>query len=1156
YLNGVAAELDLAGKKLQVANYVETNNGATLKMLTAADSLIVGEYGYFPHDFHIAQKPKMTGGVISIGSYLYGYGYASAGTKLVMSGTSTNSQKYISGMNYESRPAQTLHDLEIAAAATYGLCERVKVMNNVVVKSGAKLQEWCGYSYLVVMGNLISEATSTVNPYLVSLVTATGTSNVAGAFSPTITDFDVANGVVKPGLAYQSIRFKAPTQLTGPTTATGYVYLTGAGVDLAINGQTLTVGEYFHADNNSTLTMSNPADVVTVGRYLYFNSATSTAQNEKLTAGTMNVGEYIYGPGFSASGTHRVVLTGTSASTQKYISGLNFESRPLQGFQNLEIAAGKTYGLCERVAVKGTLTVNTGATLSEWCSYSYLRIDGDLVTAVGSTVSPYNVQLYAASGTQNVNGTFAPTYTSLHTTAAAGQLKAGLGYLNVQFFAPASLGANMTVNGELNVNGPATVLTLNGKQLTVAANLNVQNNASLVMNNSTDVLDVAGNVSWNGGGSEAGKLTNGTTIFRGAYVCAQNYETSGAHATVFDRATGHVRFACVNSSSTAQLMRNVTVQGTGVMLECHMNVSNDVQVATGSSLIQNCYNGTLYVGNELRGALGSTITNGVQYPGSQQLAVVFGSASGTANVNGAYAAHASYFTALNSLIKPTLPGNGIDYKYVRIDQSTAIQDSTEIDIQLDIINNAILDIGSKTVVVNGVMNFDNNAKLRMTAAGGVLVVGYGDGAADFYWDGADNTSDGSPLLTNGVIKFYGDRFYGLQYKATAGTPHKFIFANNTGGTVSVEGRPLFAQMEVVGSRTVYVNDWTQVQDTLTMGANTTLSGANYVHVQGDLKTAATSDINIPNVYLDGTGGTKYVNGRFRPTTTFFRSLTPLADAIKPGLEYQTVAINGPYSLATATSFGAHLDIYGANGRLTMNGQRLAVNGHLDLHTGGTLTMDNLADSLGVGDFARFQGNAGAATMLSAGVLSVAGPYWDMQRAGIDASGSHTLVMKGNAAQTVYAYQGENSRILNNVRVSGTGAVDFYYGMKAIGTFQITSPTVVTASSGVLRISGAVGIPTGATFTVSNGSSFSSQMTTSGLLRFLGSSVSTADLLVLSGGIARALSTSPTTFVDFSSISNVGGTVENTGGGGGFRTPPPAGPPPQSASLGFSLSGQR
>jgi hypothetical protein len=1050
FLTGSSTELTLGGHKLTVGNYLETDGGATLKMTVAADSLIVEEYGYFPDDFHAAQKPKLTAGVISIGQYLYGFGFASAGTKLVMAGTSASGSKYISGLNYESRPAQELYDLEYAPG-TFGVCERIRVTHNVLVKAGATLADSpCGGAFLTVAGDFVTEAGSSVSSYQVTLNTAVGTSHVAGAYSPQHTDFNVVNAVVKPGLAYGNIRFNASNQLVGATTATGYVYVNGNAVDLAINGQKLNVGNYLQLDNNSTLTMTNAADSVTVANYGYFNSNTSTVQEAKLTAGVLSIGEYLYGLGFNASGTHKVVFAGTSANTQRYMSGLNFESRATQGFQNLEIAAGKSYGICERTLVKGTLTVNAGATLDNGpCGAPYLRVDGDVISAATSVIAPYNVQLYTPFGTQHVDGTFSPDYTSLHTTVAAGQLKAGLGYKSVQFFAPAALGANMTVNGELNVSGAAAALTLNGQTLTVTGNLNVTSNGIIVMDNAADVLDVSGNVSWSSSGSEIGKLTNGTAIFRGATFCAQKYETSVAHKTIFQRGLSDpVRYQCVSSSSTAQLMYNVDVKGSGLLLECSMNVSHDFRVFAGAPVTMStgCGSGTLYVGHDLIGDVGSTITNGTNYPSSSQLLVVLGDAIGTQHVSGAYSPHVTYFTALNAYIQPTAVTNQIDYKHVRIDQSTVFQDSTEIDGGLELINNAIVDLGGNTVVVKGSMDFNTTSRLRMVSSLDTLVVGYGDPAADLMWDGGDNSTDGiNPLLTAGAVKFYGDRFYGLKYQpAVQGSPrHRFMFMSTASGTISLEGNPEFANLQVVGPRIIVNNSsLVQVKDSLIMAAGTTFGGSNQLQLYGDVVMASGADLGVATTYVDGVNGTSLVNGNFHPTTTLFRSATPAANAIKTGLAYGNVTIqNGQYSLNGTTAIAGNLDL-NTSGRLVVNGQTLTVGGQLATASSGSLLMNQSTDAVTIAGLVQF--NAGtSSTSLSGGTLTVGGNYNMFENT--PATGTHRVVLTGAAAKTVNALNG-TSRAFQNLDISGSGTVNLSSGVVVNGSLRVLTAVAVSGSN--------------------------------------------------------------------------------------------------------------
>lgn len=1173
WIEGTGVEVALNGHKATFAQSLTVRNGGLLKMTNAADSLVVGEYAEFGTDQHGLQKPNLTAGVLIIGAYLDGFGFAASGTfKVVLAGTSASTSKYITRVNYESRPTQSFYDLEIASGVTYGLCERVRVDHNVVVKAGATLGEWCTNSNILkVVGDLVGETGSTIRSYQVVLNNATGTSNVAGAYNATYSDFALTNAPVKPGLAYQNLRFFAPNHLLGTTTATGHLWIEGATADLKIDGQTLTVGDYMQLQNGGTLTMTNPADVVNVGNYATFNWDASAVELPKLTAGTLRVGGYFDGFGFSAGGTHTVELTGSYPSTSRYITRVSYSSRPSQAFQNLTITGTASYGLCEFVAVKGTMTVQTGGTLGQWCTNSnHLRIDGNLVVESGATFNVYDVVLNNTIGTQNVAGTFTPVYTSITNAAAAGQLKPELGYTNVQFFTAASLGADMTVNGELNVDGPASVLTLNGHSLTVMGALNVRSNATLVMQNESDVLDVGGNVSWNGGGNQAGKLTQGTTIFRGDDVCATNYETSLFHTTVFERTGTMVRYRCVSSSSTQQLLAHVEVKGLGVTLECHMNVAQDIQVHEGATVRQNCGTGTLYVGQDLVTQAGSIVTNGPGYPGSHQLSVVFGNATGTEHVSGTYNPHVSYFTALNSYIQPTLSGNGIDYKHVRIDQSTTFQDSTEIDGGLELINAAIVDLGGHTVVVHGSMDFNATSRLKMVSPNDTLVVGFSDPSADLLWDGGDNLNDGlNPLLTAGAIKFYGDRFYGPQYKATVSgsARHRVIFMSGASGALTIEGSPNFANLEIRTPRPVTNNGSnTLVKDSLIMGTSTTYAGTNYAQVQGDIVMAAGADLSVSTVYVDGDKGTSLVSGNFHPTVAAFRATTPAANAIKPTLAYQSMLIqNGQYVLSGPTTVAGNLDIL-TNGRLTINGQTLTVGGALAFGTsGGGLVMNQSSDVVSVAG--TFQLNSGqVGSVLSAGTVTVSGDFNLFDN--LAAFGTHKVVLTGSGAKSV-STSTSAARAFQNLDISGTGSVNLQSGIYVNDAFRILSTATVTNSNsgttingsletasgssftathltfagsssaiaGSLSVPGTLTVNSGGTLSVPSGASLST-VNVNGTLNFLGSATSTQTLTVNSGGLASAPNLSTSLFVDFGRIQvNAGGTLDNNAdrtGGGGFR----------------------
>ncbi len=1167
YMQGAGIELDLAGHKLQVASYVEIQDGATVKMANAADSLLIGEYLYYPDDVHGVVKPKLNAGVITVGSYLEGLGFASSGTKVVMTGSSASSSKYINSMNSDSRPTQEVYDLEIAAGANYGLCAKVKVAHDLTIRAGAHLGSWCGSPAIVIQNDLVTEATSSFDPGYAVLNSAIGTSHVLGAYSAGETHFNATNSVIKPGLAYQSVKILAPTQLTGTTALSGWLNINGASSNLTINGQTLTIGAYLQLDGAGTLTMTNAADAVTVGTYANFSNDNSAIHQTKLTAGTLTIGEYLEGTGFSASGTHTVVMSGTGPSSSKYINSLNFESRPSQGFQNLQIGTGATYGLCSRVAVHGTMTVKTGATLQDWCGSPYIRFDGNLVGETGSTIKPYNVMLNSAYGTDNVLGAFLPPHTSIHSTSVAGHLQPGLGYKNFWFYVPFALGANLTVDGDLTVNGPSAVLNLNGNHLIVNGAMNVQSNASLVMQNETDALEIFGNVNWNGGASEAGKLTHGTTTFRGDYFCATNYETGDFHTTVFDRASGVVRVGCVNSSATTQLFSHVEVRGTGVALECNMNVSKDIQVFEGATVRTTCGSGTLYVGEDLITQSGSAVTNGLSYPSSTQLAVSFGNATGTEHVLGIFDPHVSYFTALNSYVKPS--DSGIGYRHVRIDQSMQFQDSTEINGNLEVINNAIADLNGNTVVVRGQMDLNNSARMKMVSPNDTLVVAYGDPSADFYWDAGDNLQDASNtlLLTAGAVKFYGDRFIGTQYKATGATNHRFIFMGS-GSSVSLEGSPNFANLEIRTTRPIVNNgSLTVVKDTLAMGASTTYGGNNQLQVLGHITTEPGSDLGVATIYVDGVSGTSNVNGGFHPTVALFRSATPSSNAIKPGLQYQSIQIStGQYQLSGTTTLTGNIDIL-SGGRLTVSGQTLNVAGYLAAGTsGGGFVMNQSTDIVTVGG--TFQINSGqVGSALSDGTLTVSGDFNFFDN--FSASANHKVVLAGSASKSVNT-SANSSRAFQNLDISGTGTVNLQSGIYVNDAFRILSTAAVTNSYSGTTVNGSLQTASGSSLTATNftfagsasaiNGSFSvpgtltvnsggvlsvpsgaslATVNVSGTLNLLGSSTSTQTLTVNSGGYVYTQSLSGSLFADFGRIQvNAGGTLDNnasrSSGAGGFR----------------------
>lgn len=1088
YVGGTGTDVALNGQKVTVGGYFQVDDGNTVTMNNAADSLLVAEYVAFNnYNQRAAEQTKLTAGVLRVGAYLYGNGFNASGTHLVeMAGTSAD-QHYISGIDYPSY-GEGFANLEIDSGATYGICSAVKVRSTLTVRANATITQQCGGYPLRVEGKLFTEAASTVSTYQMVLADTNGTAGVNGAWSPSYTDFSLANAPVKAGLGYQNLRFYAANKLLGPTTATGYVELSGATTDLDLNGTSLGIGSYLNlGGNSSTLTMTHAADSLEVAGYVNFGSNTSTAELSKLTAGVMRVGGYLYGYGFSASGTHRVVFTGITGD--RYISGMDYSGRPGQGFQNLELADGTAYGLCNSVDVKGTTTLHGTAALGNWCTNPTVRFNGDVVADAGSTINSYSVVLNNTQGTTNVAGIFAPTWTTISTTAAGGALKTGLGYTNMAFAAPVTLSDSLRVNGDLQVNGSTANLTLNGHTVHVTGNLDLNSNSLVTMANAADSLIVEGDERWDGGSSENGHLTAGVNIARGALFYGYNYYGTGTHTTVFDRTGGTTSIQGMGSAPASQQFNDVRVQGQsggGISIYCYMVAAGNVSVATGSRIDPICTPSNLYVTKVLSADQGSAITNGASYPNSQSLAVILYDSTGTRDVFGQFDPSATYFEGTAAHINPAL-----QYRYMRIGQSTTLLDSTTVNGQLDIINSAILTLGGHKLVVNGTLNFDNSAKLRMTNALDTVYVGVTDPTADLFWDGGDNSTDGtSALLTAGAVKFYGDRLYGYQYKPQAGSRHRFIFAANTGGgnaSVSVETNPTFAEMEIAGNKPVAINNSATVGDSLIISSPTQLSVVSDLYVKGELVTGRLSEVTGGNVHLYGPGGTHGVLGSFHPTFTGFYALSPAADAINPVLGYNNVELKGQYQLSGATTFAGYLDIDNTSAtpgsaNLVLNSLPLHVGQSVDMWNGGQIQMLNAADSLFVGDFFRIQSSAGTSSM-SDGVLLVAGNY-EIDRDGNSSTGTHKIVLNGTggAGLTQYINTGGTlgQRDMNTVDITGTRTINIQRELQVNGTFSDTTSTAPITSNYTVHFKGPVYTGAAVGMTFSGTTEFANSQGTAGI----------------------------------------------------------------------------
>jgi len=176
--------------------------------------------------------------------------------------------------------------------------------------------------------------------------------------------------------------------LAGRTVVTDL--LIGTGGDLAVNGQTLVVGNLFNTTGSGTLTMTNPLDSVLVTGTANFGGGATTG---RLTAGVLRVGGSLTQPSgssaaFDASGTHHTLLTGAAPTVFIQNSG---NTPGTSHFQELTWAGGGTLTLSTGPYVLGQLTVSSAGTIAGQSFVQSLHV-GQLANAAALTL--FNTQLW------------------------------------------------------------------------------------------------------------------------------------------------------------------------------------------------------------------------------------------------------------------------------------------------------------------------------------------------------------------------------------------------------------------------------------------------------------------------------------------------------------------------------------------------------------------------------------------------------------------------------------------------------------------------------------------------------------------------------------------------------------------------------------------
>jgi hypothetical protein len=190
--------------------------------------------------------------------------------------------------------------------------------------------------------------------------------------------------------------------------------------------------------------MNQSTDVVTVAGLVQFNANPSTTS---LSGGTMTVsGNYNMFENISATGTHKLVLTGSAAKTVSSLNGT------LRALNNFDISGTGSVNLSSGVVVNGALRVLTPVAVTG----SNSDVVGNFETVAGSSFTHGSLGLSAAAGTSLVNGTL--NVSTIDFVTGSQTIKSGFTYANLNINGAATVsGGALSSTGTITVNAGASL---------------------------------------------------------------------------------------------------------------------------------------------------------------------------------------------------------------------------------------------------------------------------------------------------------------------------------------------------------------------------------------------------------------------------------------------------------------------------------------------------------------------------------------------------------------------------------------------------------------------------------------------------------------------------------------------------------------------------
>ncbi len=1078
-VSGTGTVMTMTAPRHIVVQSLLMQNGGTFVMDNPGDTIEVrGDYSTSGGG---STAGRLTAGSIIVWGNVDGSNHSASGThELVFANPGTGTQQV-----YSFNPGATVptvpNRVKVQNGGGITLQSNLQVADSFLVNTPVPVAN--GYVYgITAQGPVKTVAGSSIAAYYVNLRHPTGTTLVAGTWSPTFTDIGATAVALKPGLNYQAVRFYAAGQFQAgqPYALTSDLIADGSGVNVTLNGAKVSVGGNLVAQNAAKYTWVD-GDTATVNGYVSFNSSVPTQPTGgKLTVlGAIN----LYGGFTPATGsTFKLVAANATARQDLYTTG-----GPLS---KLEVASPFGLRITNNTIVADSMIVSgTGANAIVNDNYQYtLEVRGAFVTAAGSIVQPYAVNLAGTTSLANVAGLFQPVVTRVYTgTPGLLRQASNIIYNYLQFEgAQVSLADTLNVTGAVAVNNGAK-LTFNGHRVRIALGLDLNTNGTIDMTTAGDTLFVGDGTNNSGSqtyfdGGAVSNLGNGVIVQRSNI--AFNNVATGPNFTLITTdsglAVGPRTISIANGNPT---IGTWSIRGSNQLVVSLSNANPTVntllELQGGTTLTAAYYYNIRVNGNFITAPL-SSVTG-------QYLTVDLGNTQGTQNVSGTYSPASTRVFQGGSYLKPSLA-----YQYLELNAADTLRGATTTlgDVRVQG-TGVVLSTGGYRLSVGGSFYTQSNGILAMAAAGDTLAV-----------SGNATINTPASTLTGGVLRVRGDlNGMGL---VSAGT-HKVILDSLASGAVQTVIGPSFNRFEVRTNRTVqFNNSYSPVfADTFNLAVPTTVQAAYYlamtfngpvVTVPGSIVGPSTSPY-LTTVLAHPTGTTN-VNGTWSPALTRY---TLTGQGFNAALAYQglefDVALpltagftttggltltgnNVNMTLGGNTTVGGGVVVSGTGSNLTLGGRKLTVGGDFTLQSGATWTQNQLGDTLDIGGILYMNAQQGG--LLTSGVTivrnQVAVSSFNQTTL---ASPGHRLVLAGTAPtapavipiptganlmrwgtvvlgssgstrdyNTSSCCQGSNAWTVDTLVFVGPRTFTMgQYGMNVVGQLIATDPNARIASSG-------------------------------------------------------------------------------------------------------------